>query len=89
MAFTLVDQKTGREIRVSLKPGFFEKALASPFVQQRKAGMSPQDIAPEIADPLINRIIGLDEAEFLDIGPIHVWASLVQSRDHFVARGNK
>ena len=71
MAFTLIDQQTGRAVRVSLKPDFFEKALESPFVQKRKAGVPPQDISPEIADPLINRIIGLDEAEFLDIGDVH------------------
>lgn len=71
MAFTLIDQQSGRALRVSLKPGFFEKALASPFVQQRKAGVPPQEIAPEIADPLINRIIGLDASEFLDVGPVH------------------
>ncbi|WDN87430.1 formylmethanofuran dehydrogenase subunit E [Desulfosarcina sp. BuS5] len=71
MAFTLIDLKTGLAVRVSLKPDFFEKALASPFVQQRKAGVPPQEIQPEIADPLINRIIDLDAAEFLDIGNVH------------------
>jgi formylmethanofuran dehydrogenase subunit E len=71
MAFTLIDNKTGRAVRVSLKPDFFEKALASPFVQLRKAGTPPQDIDPEIADPLINRILGLEESQFLDIGDIH------------------
>ena len=71
MAFTLVDQRTGRAVRVSLKPDFFEKALASPFVQQRKAGVPPQDIAPEITDPQIERILSLDENAFLDIGHVH------------------
>lgn len=70
MAFTLIDTRNGRSVRVSLKPGFFEKALQSPFVQQRKAGVPPQDIVPEIADPLINRIIGLKDDDFLDIGEI-------------------
>ena len=70
MAFTLVDQATGKAVRVSLKPDFFEKALASPFVQKRKAGVPPQDIEPEIADPLVNRIIGLDEEDFLDVGEV-------------------
>ena len=72
MAFTLIDQKSGRSVRVSLKPGFFEKALQSPFVQQRKAGVPPQDIPADVADPLINRIIGLDDSEFLDIGDVQV-----------------
>ena len=55
MAFTLIDQQAGRAVRVSLKPDFFEKALASPFVQQRKQGVPPQDIASEIADPQASR----------------------------------
>lgn len=70
MAFTLIDQKNCRSVRVSLKPEFFEQALASPFVQKRKAGVPPQDIEPEIADPIVNRIIGLDEEAFLDVGEI-------------------
>ncbi|MFZ0427867.1 MAG: FmdE family protein [Acidobacteriota bacterium] len=71
MAFTLIDQGAGRAVRVSLKPDFFEKALASPFVQKRKAGVPPQDIEPEIADPLVERILALDEDDFLDIGAVH------------------
>ena len=74
MAFTLVDQATGKAVRVSLKPDFFEKALASPFVQKRKAGVPPQDIEPEIADPLVNRIIGLDEEDFLHVGAVQTVA---------------
>lgn len=71
MAFTLIDQQTGRAVRVSLKPDFFDKALASPFVRKRKAGVPPQDIEPEIADPLVDRILTLDENAFLDIGTVH------------------
>ena len=71
MAFTLIDTITGKAVRVSLKPDFFEKALASPFVQKRKAGVPPQDIEPELTDPLVNRIIGLPESAFLDIGEVH------------------
>jgi len=71
MAFTLIDQQAGRAVRVSLKPDFFEKALASPFVQQRKDGVPPQAIAPEITDPLVGRILKIDEGDFLDIGEVH------------------
>ena len=70
MAFTLIDRQTGRAVRVSLKPDFFEKALASPFVQQRKEGVPPQDIAPEIANPLVERILSIDESVFLDVGEV-------------------
>jgi formylmethanofuran dehydrogenase subunit E len=67
MAFTLIDMKTGKAVRVSLKPGFFEKALGSPFVQERKKGVPPQDIPAAITDPLVDRILALPEAEFLSV----------------------
>ncbi len=71
MAFTLIDQRTGKAVRVSLKPDFFEKALASPFIQKRKAGISPQDIEAEITDPLVTRILGLKDDDFLEVGAVH------------------
>jgi len=70
MAFTLVDAKTGKAVRVSLKPEFFEKAMNSPFVQERKKGVPPQDIPAAITDPLVERILGLAETEFLNISDI-------------------
>lgn len=66
-----VAAETGNAVRVSLKPDFFEMALNSPFVQQRKAGVPPQDIEPEITDPLVNRTLGLKDEDFLDVGEIH------------------
>jgi formylmethanofuran dehydrogenase subunit E len=70
MAFTLIESKTGRSVRVSLKPEFFNKALKSPFVQQRKEGVPPQDIATEIVDPQVKSIMALAEENFLDISAI-------------------
>jgi formylmethanofuran dehydrogenase subunit E len=70
MAFTLIDQQTGKAVRVSLKPDFFENALKSPFVQERKAGVPPQDIKPEITDPMVNRILTMDENAFLEVGEV-------------------
>ena len=70
MAFTLIEAKTGRAVRVSLKPEFFEQALNSPFVQKRKAGVPPQDVEPELTDPLVDRILHIPESEFLHIGDI-------------------
>jgi len=65
MAFTLIDAGSGRAIRVSLKPEFFEKALQSPFVQKRKEGVLPQDIPAEVTNPQVERILSLPESEFL------------------------
>src|SRR4030042_5280579 len=70
MAFTLIDARSGKRIRVSLKPGFFEKALQSPFVQARTKGVPPQNISPEITNPLVERILNLPESEFLDISQV-------------------
>ncbi len=70
MAFTLIEAATGRSVRVSLKPKFFAGALDSPFIHERKAGILPQDIAAEIADPIVNKILELPEEEFLNIGKI-------------------
>ena len=70
LAFTLIDNATGRSVRVSIKAGFFENALKSPFIEKRKAGIPPQDIEDEITDPLVNKILGVDESMLLDIGEI-------------------
>jgi formylmethanofuran dehydrogenase subunit E len=70
LAFTLIDAKTGRAVRVSLKPEFFEKALNSPFVQERKKSVPPQDIPATITDPLVERILGLPESDFLMISKV-------------------
>jgi formylmethanofuran dehydrogenase subunit E len=70
MAFTLIDVRTGRAVRVSLKPEFFEKALSSPFVQKRKEGVLPQDIPPTITDPQVERILSLPEKDFLSVSAI-------------------
>jgi formylmethanofuran dehydrogenase subunit E len=70
MAFTLVDAKTGKAVRVSLKPEFAEKMVQSPFVQKRKEGVAPQDIPAEITDPQVERVLSLPEAEFLIISDV-------------------
>jgi len=70
MAFTLIDAGSGRAIRVSLRPEFFEKALQSPFVQKRKEGVLPQEIPLEITNPQVERILALPESEFLVKGQV-------------------
>jgi formylmethanofuran dehydrogenase subunit E len=70
MAFTLIDTKNGKAVRVSLKPEFFEKALQSPFVQQRKQGVPPQDVPAEILKPLLDRVLALPEEQFLQVSEV-------------------
>ena len=70
MAFTLIDTKRQKAIRVQLKRDFFGKMLQSPFVQQRKQGVLPQDVPANITDPLVAGVMNRAEQEFLDVGPI-------------------
>ena len=70
MAFTLIDVVGQRAVRVCLKPEFFSNMLKSPFVEQRKSGVLPQDVAPEIADPLVEKVLSMPEDAFLEIGPV-------------------
>ena len=70
MAFTLIDVGRQKAVRVSLKPEFFAAALAGPFVAQRKSGVLPEDIDPRITDPLVEKIAGLPEEQFLAVGPV-------------------
>ncbi len=70
MAFTLIDTKRGKSVRVSLKPEFFGRMLQSPFVAQRRQGVPPQDVAPAITDPLVAAVMSRPAADFLDIGPV-------------------
>ena len=70
MAFTLVDMAKQKAVRVSLKGDFFAQMLQSPFVEQRKAGVAPQDIPPETVDPLVEKVMAMPEEAFLQIGPV-------------------
>ncbi|MBB5336614.1 FmdE family protein [Pectinatus brassicae] len=70
MAFTLVDTENEKAVRIQLKPDFFEKMLQSPFVQQRKQGILPQNIPSNIIDPLLSGVMNRSEDDFLLISPI-------------------
>ena len=70
MAFTLIDTKRQKAVRVQLKPDFFGKMLQSPFVQQRKQGVLPQDVPASITDPLVDGVMNRAQEEFLNISPV-------------------
>ncbi len=72
MAFTLIDVKSGRSVRVSIKNEVLAQSLKSPFIEQRKAGVPPQDVPAEIADPVINKVLNVPEENLLNIGEIKV-----------------
>ncbi|RLD18673.1 MAG: formylmethanofuran dehydrogenase [Caldiserica bacterium] len=56
-ALILIDVRKKKAVRVSLNPEFQKKGLQSEFVRLRAQGIEPQDIRPEIVDPLIENIM--------------------------------
>lgn len=70
MGFTLIDTRRKKAVRVHLKPEFFGKMLGSPFVQQRKKGVLPQDVPSEVTDPLVKNVMSMKEDDFLIISPV-------------------
>ena len=72
MAFTLIDVKSGRSVRVSIKKEVMAQSLKSPFIEQRKAGVPPQDVPAEIADPVIEKVLNIPEEMLLNIGEIKI-----------------
>ena len=70
MAFTLIDTKSQKAVRVSVKPEFLSKALNSPFVQLRKKGVPPQDVPEDVLKPLLDNILSMPEEQFLNISEV-------------------
>ena len=70
MAFTLIDTKKQKAVRIQLKSEFFGKMLQSPFVQQRKQGVPPQEIPATTTDPLVEGVMNRAEEEFLFVSPV-------------------
>ncbi|HDH97120.1 MAG TPA: formylmethanofuran dehydrogenase [Proteobacteria bacterium] len=69
-AIILVEMSSNRAVRVAVKPEFFEQAMQSEFVRLRSQGIPPQDIAPEIVNPLIDRVMSLDDGEMFNASDI-------------------
>lgn len=69
-AIVLVDLKTDRAVRVSIRPEFFEKALNSEFVLLRKQKVEPKDIKPETVLPMIENMKKMDENVIFSISEI-------------------
>ncbi len=69
-AITLIDVRSKRAVRVALNPEFQKKALSSEFVKLRSRGVEPQDIEPEIVDPLVEKACSLPDYEILVAGEV-------------------
>lgn len=84
MGFTLIDTGRKKAVRVHLKPEFFGKMLNSPFVQQRKKGVLPQDVNADVTDPLVKNVMSMKEEDFLIISPVFDY-DYQKTKGHFEA----
>ncbi|PWI52498.1 FmdE family protein [Sulfoacidibacillus thermotolerans] len=66
-AVTLIDTKTGRAVRVTAKYERMKQCLDMPFFEQRKQGIPPFKLDPEVVEPLIEDVIRRDWKEMFDV----------------------
>lgn len=72
LAFTLVDKKNQKAVRVSYKPGPHHKKVAeSSFMRKRGQGIPPTEIPEEEAWEMVDIIRDTPEEELFNIGDIH------------------
>lgn len=70
LAVTLIDKDGERAVRVSYKPNLQKQIAASAFMQQRAAGVSPDEISEEDQMELVNLVWNAPESDILTVGPV-------------------
>ena len=56
-ALTLVDNKTGRSVRVVTRPETIRRSQESAFIQKRKQGIPASQIEANLSEPLIDDVL--------------------------------
>ena len=67
---TLIDNKTGRSVRVATRNEVIERNQQSDFIQYRKNGVPASKIAPELINPAVDFILAEPDENLFNIGPI-------------------
>lgn len=78
-AFTLIDTRNNKAVRISIKYDFFEKMLKSDFVQKRKAGIEPYNIDESIALTAIQNMLRVKDENIYVISNIYEITSVKRS----------
>jgi formylmethanofuran dehydrogenase subunit E len=72
LALTLIENKTGRSVRVVTRPETIRRNQESEFIEYRKRGVPASQIAASVVDPLIEEVLSAPtEAMFL-VEPVKV-----------------
>lgn len=78
---TLIDNKTGRSVRVATRNEVIKRNQESEFIQFRKKGVPASKIAPELIEPGVDFILSEPTEKLFAIGPIQE-VKLTPGRPH-------
>jgi formylmethanofuran dehydrogenase subunit E len=67
---TLIDNKTGRSVRVATRNEVIKRNQESEFIQFRKKGVPASKIAPELIEPAMDFILEESTVNLFNIGPV-------------------
>ncbi len=69
-AFTLIDVKNKKAVRVVLNPALQKTNLTSEYIKLRQRGIHPKDISPDMIDPIIDNILNQPEEALFKISEV-------------------
>lgn len=67
---TLIDNQTGRSVRVATRNEVIKRNQESEFIQYRKKGVPASKIAPELIEPAMDFILAEPTEKLFNIGPV-------------------
>ncbi|NLI41909.1 MAG: tRNA CCA-pyrophosphorylase [Caldisericales bacterium] len=69
-ALTLIDNKSGRSVRVATRNEVIKRNQESEFIQFRKKGVPASKIAAELIDPAVDFILAESDENLFKFGPV-------------------
>jgi formylmethanofuran dehydrogenase subunit E len=71
-ALTLIDNKTGRSVRVVSRPETIRMSQESEFIQKRKQGIPASQIEADLSEPLIENVLNAPTDALFAVEPVKV-----------------
>lgn len=78
---TLIDNKTGRSVRVATRNEVIKRNQESEFIQFRKKGVPASKIAPGLIEPAMDFILEESTVNLFNIGPVQE-VKVISGRAH-------
>ncbi len=69
-ALTLIDNKTGRSVRVVVTPEAMRRSQELEFIQYRKQGVPASQVDPKLVEPLIDQVLAEKTEMLFKIEPV-------------------